>query len=179
MLELQLLQRKFGNQPGQADPDPATALAVIAFYGVLIAVGIVIQVFFLLTLSRCLKQVSPRNRQMEPGQVWFNLIPCFNLVWMILTILKVSDSLRDEYEDRRMRGDGDFGKTTGIIFYVSNFFCGIVALIFFIMYWVKIAGYARELAETGRRSRRGGDFDDGDDDRPRRRRPDGEDDLDR
>jgi hypothetical protein len=148
---------------------------MIACYGVLIAIGIVIQIFFLLSLSRCLHQISPRNRQMEPGQVWLNLIPCFSLVWMILTIIKIADSLRDEYDDRGLSGDGDFGKTTGIVYYISQFVCGLVALIFFIMYWVKIAGYTRELAETGRGYRRGrDDYDDRDrdddyDDRPRRR----------
>ncbi len=170
---LELLQRRVGNPPpGPNQADTTGMIFVFLFYGIAIAIGLVIQIFFLLSLSKCLKQVSPRNRRMEPGQVWLNLIPCFNLVWMILTILKIADSLRDEYEDRGLRGDGDFGRTIGLVYYISQFVCGLVALIFFIMYWVKIAAYTRELASE---SRGRGDYDD-EYDRPRRRDEDDEDD---
>jgi hypothetical protein len=168
---LELLQRRVANPPaGPNQMDPAIGIAVVAFYVVLIGIGIAVQIFFLLSLSRCLQQVAPRNRQMEPGMVWLNLIPCFSLVWMILTIIRISDSLRDEYEDRGLRGDGDFGRSMGIIYYVSQFVCGPVALVFFIMYWVKIAGYTKELSGSGRRPGRD-DYDD-EEDRPRRRRRD-------
>jgi hypothetical protein len=113
---------------------------------------------------------------MEPGMVWLCLIPIFGFVWTIIMVLRVADSLRDEYADRGMRGDGDYGKTLGILYIVTSIVCGPVGLICFIMYWVKIAGYTNALA-----SRRGGDDDDwedrdrrddydDDDDRPRRRR---------
>ncbi len=167
---LELLQRR--PPAGPPAPPAGAEVAVLLIYGVAIAVGIVIQIFFLLSLSKCLKEISPRNRRMEPGQVWLNLIPCFNLVWMILTILRIADSLRDEYEDRGLRGDGDFGRTMGIVYYVSQFVCGIVALIFFILYWMKIAGYTKELAADGRRR---DDFGDEEDDRPPRRRRDPDD----
>jgi hypothetical protein len=164
------------------------AVFILCFYGVAIAIALGIQIMFLLTMSKCLRNIAPENRQMEPGSVWLCLIPLFGLVWAIIMILRVSDSLKDEYRDRRLRGDGDFGKTTGILYIVLSFVCGPVGLIFFILYWVKIAGYSRELAETGGedrpRRRRGDDdgADDEDDDRPRRRRrrdDDEEDDRDR
>jgi hypothetical protein len=158
----------------------------ICFYGVILLIALGIQAMFLLTMSKCLKQIAPRNRQMEPGSVWLCLIPLFGIVWTIIMILRVAYSLRDEYDDRRLRGDGDFGKTLGIVYIVSAFICGIVALVCFIMYWVKIAGYTRELVESRdddrpRRRRRDEDDaddvnDDQDDDRPRRRRRRDEDD---
>ena len=181
---LNLLQRNFNNAPagGGAPPDPAAIMLVVAFYGVALVVGITISIFFYLTLSRCLRQIKPRNRTMEPGQVWLNFIPLFGIVWLILTILKIAESLKNEYEDRGMRGDGDYGKLMGILFYASNFVCGCVTPIFLIIYWVKIAGYTKELkaddgSGSGRRSRDRDDDLTDDDDRPRRRpRDDDEDD---
>jgi hypothetical protein len=163
---------------GGGGADAGVLMGVMCFYGVLIAFAIALQVMFLLSMSKCLKQISPRNRQMEPGQVWLCLIPLFGAVWTIIMMLRVADSLRDEYDDRGLRGDGDFGKTLGIVYIVSAFVCGPVALVCFIMYWVKINGYTKELTSAGR----GGDDDDEDDydDRPRRkRRRDDDDDDDR
>ena len=139
---------------------------ILAFYAVIFAIAIGIQVMFLLTMSRCFKEISNRNRQMQPGQVWLALIPIFGFVWTILMILRLSDSLRDEYDDRGIRGDGDYGKTIGIVYIVSAFICGPVALVCFIMYWVKVAGYTKELRASGSH---GGYDDDEDDDRPRKR----------
>ena len=181
---LNLLQRNFNNPPGGANapPDPAAVLGILAVYGVAIVVGIIISIFFYMTLSKCLKQIKPRNRTMEPGQVWLNFIPLFGIVWLILTILKIAESLKNEYEDRGMRGDGDYGKLMGILFYASNFVCGCVTPIFLIIYWVKIAGYTKELiadSSSGgsRRSRDHDDDLDDDDDRPRRRPRDDDDDV--
>ena len=106
---------------------------------------------------------------MEPGQVWLCLIPIFGFVWTIIMILRIADSLKDEYYDRGLRGDGDFGKTLGIIYIVTSFFCGPVAIVCFIMYWVKIAGYTKALMADP------GEYDDEEDDRPRRRRRDEDD----
>ena len=168
------------NKPGGAagqggqPPDAGALLGMCLCYGVAFAVGLVIQIFFLLTLSRCLRECAPRNRTMEPAQVWLNLIPLLNLVWIILTILRISESLQNEFRSRRLRSDDpDFAKMTGILFYVFNFVCGLVSIVFFIMYWVKIANYTKQLRED---RGGGGSVDDDYDDRPRRPRRDRDDD---
>lgn len=152
-----------GNPPPQ--PDPAIAVGVIACYGVVIVVAIIVQIFFLMTLSRALHACSERNRTMPPGQVWLSLIPLVGIVFFIMALFKVPDSIRNEYEDRGLRGDDDFGKNLAIWYIVTAFVCGIISPIFWIMYWVKIAGYTKEL--QSRAGRRG--YEDDDDDRPRRR----------
>src|SRR5436305_8624230 len=114
---LVLLQRQINNAPQNQAAAEAGVLSVLGFVclGVLVTVALfAVQIFFLLTLSRCFKEISPRNRQMEPGQVWLCLIPVFGFIWFIMLVLKLSDSLRDEYEERGLDGDGDFGKTLGI-----------------------------------------------------------------
>jgi hypothetical protein len=166
-------QVRQGGQGGQGGGDPAGMLGACVCYSVALVVGLVIQILFLMTLSKCLAQCAPRNRTMEPGSVWLNLIPLFNLVWMFITIIKISESLANEYRSRGLHSDDpEFAKMTGILYMVFSFFCGIVALIFFIMYWAKMAGYKNELMSSRGSS---GGYDDDYDDRPRRRRDEDDD----
>lgn len=154
----------FAQRAGAGNGDAGGLIAgMLAFYAVVLVIAYAIRILFLLSISKCLKQISSRNRRMEPGMVWLALIPLFDIVWFIVIFLKVSDSLKDEFEDRGLRGDGDFGKMLGIMIIVTAFFCGPVGLVCFIMYWVKIAGYTRQLRESGSAG-----YDD-EDDRPRKR----------
>jgi heme/copper-type cytochrome/quinol oxidase subunit 2 len=172
------VNRQFGPAGGNPPPgDPAAAAAAggmmavfLVGYFVFLAVVIVVTILFLLSLSKALKACSSRNRTMEPGQVWLSLIPLVGIVFYIMAILKVPESLANEYRDRGLRGDGDFGKTLGIWFIVASFLCPGVNFILWIMYWVKISGYTKELtARAGRREYARDDEDDDEDDRPRRR----------
>lgn len=171
-------QNKFGQQPPPAGGGDAAAAAAF-FIAYMVAIGLfaivmlVIQILLLLSLSKSLAAVSPRNRKMEPGMVWLNFIPFFNYVWWILTVLRVSESLELEYDSRGLRGDGDYGKMLGIIFFVSMFICGCVTPILMIIYMIKINKYTKALTEGGgsRDRSRARDEDEEDDDRPRRRRP--------
>ncbi len=172
--------RQFNN--GNQGPPPEAIGAIIATYlgciGLAVVISYVIQILFCMTLTKCLKACAPRNRTMEPGQVWLSLIPLVGIVFIIMALFKVPDSVANEYRDRGLRGDGDFGKTMAIWYIVTAFVCGAISPIFLIMYWVKIAGYTKELQGRAGRS----DYDDEDDDRLRRRSSrrdeDGEDDED-
>jgi hypothetical protein len=171
LLQLGPLLGQVRRQPQPAGPGAGEMAGMLLCYGVVIVVAIIINIFFLLTLSRCLGQCKPRNRTMEPGAVWLNLIPLFGLVWMFITIIRISESLQNEYRYRGMRADDpEFAKMTGILYMVFSFFCGPVALVFFIMYWAKIAGFKNALMSS--RGRRRDDIDDDYDDRPRRGRRD-------
>jgi hypothetical protein len=157
-------------------------------------VAIIIQVFFILTCSKCVEKVSRRNRAIEPGACLLQIIPLFNLYYTFVLTSKVSESIQNEYESRRVRPDGDFGKEIGmwwgicnvasLVPYFGTLIC-LVGLVLFIVFWVKVAGYSKELDASsdepdGRPSRRRRDDDDDnmDDDRPRRRRPRADDDYD-
>ena len=89
-------------------------------------------------------------------------------------MFQLADGLDREYRSRRMRGDGDFGKMSAIL-YLIGIVVPFLSLVGWIMHWVKVVGYTEEL----KRSRSYGDddyYDDDDDDdddydrRPRRRR---------
>ncbi len=151
-----------GNANAQPGLGGQEMLVIFCFYGVAIAVGLVIQCFFLNTLSKCFKEIAPCNRSMEPGKVWLCLIPLFGTVWIFLVVLKLAESLEKEYRSRGLHGDGDFGKKNGLIYLILSIIGCCIGLIFWIMYWMQIAGYTKELREgVGSRGRdRGGETED-------------------
>ncbi|MBM3983993.1 MAG: hypothetical protein FJ304_27735 [Planctomycetes bacterium] len=139
--------------------------AVIA----VIAVVLLIYIFFLLTLQKALSRCRPQNRTMEPGMVWLNLIPLFNIVWHFITVIRVSSSLTNEFRARGRHSKGeDYAQTIGITSLALNLagiipllgivcgliipllgiVCGLAALICWIIYWSKVAGFSARLAAT-------------------------------
>src|SRR5947207_546855 len=77
---------------------------------------------FLAAADRVLKRVEPDNRRMEPGLVWLNLIPVFNLLWMIVTIERVGESIRNEFQSRgRHKRTESYGKTSGLAAMILTF----------------------------------------------------------
>lgn len=183
----------FAQQKGNANADAlaggmmATILAVACVF---LAIGIAIAVFYCLTLSKALKQVRPENRDMEPGQVWLVLIPFFNLYWNFKIASDIPSSLKREFRERGMgRSGDDYGAAVGKwyaicvilgIIPIVNYVAGLAQIVLWIMFWVKIAGYSKELREGGYddddRPSRSRDDDDDDDDRPRKRRRSDDDD---
>jgi hypothetical protein len=190
--------------------DAAMALGIGLLIGVCFGFAILIGIlcFFCATLSKALSRCRRRNRTMEPGLVWLNLIPLFNILgWSWYTAIQVGDSLKREFRERDLDDGGDYGKMLGIWTLVSYWVSTLISntlsfvmmsqrpgpggipqaspmatlismpfsiafLVLFIVYWVKIAGYGRALAED---DLRGDDDDDDDDvedddldDRPRR-----------
>jgi hypothetical protein len=141
----------------QGPNDDAFLAGLLVIAAIMIIISLVIHIFFLLTLSRCLSRIQPRNRDMEPGLVWLNLIPCVSTIWIFFTVIRIASSLRKEYDDRDLHSsDESFGQNLGLgyaicvvlsaIPYVGTVI-GIAALVCFIIYWVQIAGHSRRLAE--------------------------------
>jgi hypothetical protein len=151
---LALFAQANNNNAGLA---PIDALLIgLTVLGVMLLVWVSVEVFFLLTLYRTLSHCRPKKRTMEPGLVWLNLIPLFHMVWMFITVIRISESLRKEFRSRGLptRGD-DFGNTLGIttcsLIVAANIpylgicflFAGLICLI---IYWLRIAGYNAALA---------------------------------
>jgi hypothetical protein len=113
------------------------------------------QIFYLLTLQRAMQQVSPDLQKMSPGMVWLSFIPVFNLIWNFIMVGHIANSLRDEFRRRNMPLDAERpGYQAGLamsILYVASVIPvigGLFALagfILWIIYWVKIAGYKKQL----------------------------------
>jgi hypothetical protein len=104
----------------QAGPPPEFLIGLLVCVGVILAIAIAIQILFLLTLFRTQTQVAERNREIQPGTVWWtiliNLVPIVGAIWCAYMVNKLSDSLRREYEDRGWRTGGEgFGRTAGLV----------------------------------------------------------------
>jgi hypothetical protein len=96
-------------------------IGVLLCVFLIIAVAIAIAIFFCLTLQRTLTEVRERNRAMSPGLVWLYLIPLFNVFWSIYMVFKIAESLRNEFDYRGWRTEGEsFGKTVGGIWSIGN-----------------------------------------------------------
>lgn len=119
-------------------------------------VWLVVLILYLITLFNVLNAVSPANRKLEPGLVFLLLIPLFNLVWNFIVVIKLRDSLQAEYAARDLQGDG-FAYGVGLA--MSILYCtaiipilgalGVLAgFICWIIYWVKMAGYRKTLANS-------------------------------
>jgi hypothetical protein len=132
------------------------AIAMILFGAIII--GLIPTIFYLLTLQNTMNEVSPHNRQMNPGQVWLMLIPFFGMVWQFIMVNRIADSLRAEFSERNIPVEEDRpGASIGVAYCVL-FCCGIIpllgtlasiaGLVCWIIYWVKIAGYKTKLEQS-------------------------------
>lgn len=129
--------------------DSVTIIRIVA--GCLFLCVFAIEIIFLASLSGVLSKCSPQSRKMQPGLVWLCLIPFLNLVWVFFVVSAISDSLGNEF---RLRGASltdpkpAFGVGLGwAISGICSFVPGVifVHLIFWIVYWVKISGFKKQL----------------------------------
>ena len=115
-------------------------------------------IFFLISVMKTLQECDPKNRTMEPGLVWLNLIPIFSLGWLFYTVVCVSNSLKNEFTSRGMDTENSqFGFGVGIAFAVCSavsiipvigVLSAIASLILFIIYWVQVVGFKDQLLKN-------------------------------
>ena len=126
-------------------------IAPFIYIGIILIPGI----FYLLTLRKALLRCEKSNRAMPPGQVWLQLIPLFNMIWHFFIVINVAKSLHNEFEQRGIKSDPMPGKSLGLAMcilgiisfvpYIGIWF-GLISIICWIVYWVKISGYSAQLA---------------------------------
>ncbi len=131
---------------------------------ILFVVAFSAYILFLSAAVRVLTRVEPENRRMDPGLVWLNLIPFFNLIWMVVTIERVGESIRNEFMARgRHKKSEVYGKTSGLAcmvlwgiglpFAIGGTSCALVfwffAFIYWVVYWAQLSGYAKRLKSQG------------------------------
>jgi len=124
-------------------------------------------IFFLIAQQNTLKAIQPQNRRMSPGEVWLQLIPLFNLVWQFIVVARISDSIRNEINDRTMnsflgiadpvfandmtrRPTYDMGLTFCILSLcgcipVLGSFASIAGIVCWIIYWTQIVAYKNKF----------------------------------
>jgi hypothetical protein len=133
------------------------ALGIFIF--IFAVITILIAVFYLLNLQNLLKEVNPKNRLVEPSNVWLMFIPLFNIIYPFFLYPKISDSVKKEYQERGIEKSGDFSRGIGVAMPILGL-CGwipvigslasLANLVLFIIFWVKTAEYKNELLKTKR-----------------------------
>lgn len=133
------------------------------WFGIMVVVVITVillipLIIFLLMLQKTLQRCAPENREMEPAHVWLSLIPVFNLYWQFIIVARVSGSLAKEFASRGIAVEPEPGKFLGIMTCILAL-CGwipvlgiitsLAGLVSWVMYWVKIAGYSKQLGGPG------------------------------
>lgn len=128
------------------------ALLILVFCGGLI----VLAVFYLKNLQDLLRECDSKNRQVPPGNVWLMFIPLFNYVYGFILYLKISETLKREFEYRNAPQSGDYLKVLGILMPSMNVaglipipiikgLLGLGGLVIFIIYWVQSANLKNKL----------------------------------
>jgi hypothetical protein len=159
-------QKKFGTTPNKIERTitmnnhVAASGAVFAgvLTGALIACAILLlpAIFYLLTLQKALNRCSPENRAMAPGMVWLMLVPLLNLVWHFFVVINVAKSLGAEFQKRGMTEEPRPGQTIGMVMCILaccgiipllGVLCSLGALVCWIIYWIKIAGFSAKIAQ--------------------------------
>ena len=133
----------------------AGAVGILIGVLIIFAVMLLPTIFYLLTLQKALNRCSPENRAMAPGMVWLMLIPFVGLVWHFFVVINVAKSLGGEFQKRGIAEEPEPGKKIGMIMCILaccgiipllGVLCSIGALVCWILYWVKIAGFSAKLA---------------------------------
>ncbi|NVJ59446.1 MAG: hypothetical protein HWE27_03600 [Gammaproteobacteria bacterium] len=123
---------------------------MLIFVLVFVLAIIAIYCLFLYSLQKALNNAGPENAGMSGGLVWLNLIPIFNIGWMIYTVIKVSEAIAKKHAAHGVADPSNGGKTIGLVYAIANacqiipvvnMISWLVAIITWIIYWVKISGY--------------------------------------
>ena len=119
----------------------------IAFFLAFIVIGIL----FLLTQQKAFEAISRENRLMEPGNVWLQMIPLYNLYYYFIVVNKLSKSIGAEFsrlavDKKELHPTQNIGIATGVIYFfillpddTIKGFASLLWIICFIIYWVQIA----------------------------------------
>lgn len=128
------------------------ALGIGIFFLYLIILGGLFSLiaFYYKTMIDVMSLVRPSNRETGIGNILLTIIPLFNLVYGFIVYPKICESIKKEYEELGIPQEGDFGRGLSITFLILCIlafipFVNIACLIVWIIFWVKIDGYKKEL----------------------------------
>ncbi|MBE8721524.1 hypothetical protein [Sphingobacterium pedocola] len=115
------------------------------------AIQLTIWLFFANTVRSTLKLIQKENQCILPNQAWFLAVPFFNIYWNFEVVRRLTDSLNNEFFDRKIAVEENPTRKQGYIFAISflvgnlplpvflKYLASVVNFIYLIVYWVKIA----------------------------------------
>ena len=57
-------------------------------------------ILFFLAQQRILRVISPENREMSPGSVWFQIIPFAGMIWQFFVVARIARSVSKEFASK-------------------------------------------------------------------------------
>lgn len=113
---------------------------------------------FILTLRKAILRCSPESRTLSPAQIWLLIIPFFNFVWEFVVVVRLAETLHNEFSKRGIETDKAPGRTIGLVtcalfviaiipfrFFDLIVIAGLPATICWVMYWIKIWRFSSRL----------------------------------
>lgn len=114
------------------------------------------------TVRKTMDRIGGENRFFRPGQAWLLVIPLFNIYWNFFVARQLTNSLNNEFYDRKIAEEERPGLVTGLS-YAWTFLLShvpfppfilmtlmILSMIYFIQYWVKVNNFRALLVEHDR-----------------------------
>lgn len=135
---------------------------LIKIAGAFYLIKMFVRAFYAHTIRHILLRINEGNRFMQPNMAWLVVIPFFNLYWNFQITSRLSDSLTNEFYDRKIAEEENPGKRTGMFFAWSSLLSAIpfppfiiitlslLSLMYFISYWVKMNNFKNLLVEHDR-----------------------------
>lgn len=152
---------------------PTAVLVLLVVLMIICAAFLIPVIFYFIELQNTLKEVSVENRKMKPVQVWLLFIPLFSIYWLFEVVSKIADSLKAEFASRNMEVDEErpsyrigmiyaiIGAASPLLNIVTkimhlptiessiiSLILGLVGIVFWIIYWIKVRGYRKMLVEN-------------------------------
>ena len=152
-------------------------LGTVSCWGVLLLLSFILTLMYVAAEGRALTACGPRQRTLEPGLVWLNVVPVFHLFWKFWTAAQIAASLGREFDSRGLRTNFNFGRAAGalvpvvalvarFVFWVGQFLArrageevemlllgslillGVVELVAMIAHWNQLNGFVKQLNES-------------------------------
>lgn len=132
----------------------ALGIGLFLFYMIFICGIFIMFALYYKTIIDTMSLVRPENRLTGTGNIMLNIIPFFNIVYGFIVYPRICDSIKQEYNKLGLKAEGDFGKGLAITLQALsltmmipfiNFLTSIGCLVIWIILWVKLDGYKKEL----------------------------------
>ncbi|WP_028295396.1 hypothetical protein [Olivibacter sitiensis] len=120
-----------------------------------------VYVAYVVSVRSTIKLIAPENRFIQPNHAFLLLLPIFNVYWQFVVANRLSDSLTNEFYDRKIAEEENPGRSTGRVFAVLSLLVSLpipsVSMVFalaymtyFVLYWTKVIHFKHVLAEHDR-----------------------------
>lgn len=113
------------------------------------------------SLSKTLATVDPPLREQSPGSAWLLLIPLFGTIWMFFAVVAVRRGFERMTAAGRLSqpssGSWGLGMALAVIGVLNlipyvNLLTGLVGLVLFIIYWIRLVDLRRLVIPNGVRT---------------------------